>query len=160
MTKTIFTIISLVALNTAVAQDSPSDLAKQKPSLEDINTVLELGGYKKSIEGIKQSLLQQLEVSMQLTEKQENIFLAELDPGVKNYMERITEYFITEYTAADIKQLLTYYESPVGKKINKNGDKINDVLKDAYRSTRSAAEAALEKATAGNSKKKTQFEVH
>ncbi|WP_313808076.1 DUF2059 domain-containing protein [Flavobacterium sp.] len=53
-------------------------------------------------------------------------FLVEFDATLPSYYDKVADVYMQEYTHEDIKEMLKFYESPIGKKITQKGDALTE----------------------------------
>ncbi|MCG2609888.1 DUF2059 domain-containing protein [Flavobacterium sp. SM15] len=53
-------------------------------------------------------------------------FLVEFDASLPSYYDKVAEVYMQEYTHDDIKQMLKFYDSPIGKKMTQKGDALTE----------------------------------
>ncbi len=85
--------------------------AQDEASKKDIMKVLEVSGATAQIKLVKDQILK-----MVPTEKQA-AFIIEYDATLPALYDKMAQVYIETYTKEDIKAMLAFYESPIGKKI-------------------------------------------
>lgn len=103
MKKILFTLVLVLATQFAFSQD--------KPSKAEVEQVIEKSGASGQMAAAKKQVL-----SMIPKEKQA-AFVVEFDALIKKVSDATVELYIQEYTKEDIKAMLVFYNSPVGKKM-------------------------------------------
>lgn len=76
----------------------------------DVKKFLQLSGATAQLEAAKKQVL-----TMIPAEKQAE-FTKEFDASLAPVLKFQEEYYLQEFTADDLKQMIKYYESPIGKK--------------------------------------------
>lgn len=92
-------------------------LAQEKPSKADVMKVIE-----RSAQGQMNAAKKQI-LAMIPSDKQA-AFLVEFDAIIAKSNEKTAEIYMQEYTKDDVKAMLAFYESPVGKKMAEKAEKI------------------------------------
>lgn len=77
----------------------------------DVKKVIEMSGANASMDAAKGQVL-----AMVPSDKQED-FIKEFDVIVNSITEQQVKNFMEVYTHDDVKEMMKFYESPVGKKI-------------------------------------------
>jgi len=103
MKKLLLTIALVLAAQVGMAQD---DAFKK-----DVMKVIEMNGSNEQLKMAKDQI-----VKMVPAEKQA-AFIIEFDATLPSYYEKVAKVYMETYTKEDIKAMLAFYESPVGKKI-------------------------------------------
>jgi len=103
MKKLLIAVAFLFVANFAVAQDAAKTA--------DVKKLLQLSGANAQMEVAKKQVL-----AMIPKEKQE-AFMKEFDASLKPISESQETFYLTEFTTDEIKQIIKFYESPVGKKV-------------------------------------------
>jgi hypothetical protein len=85
--------------------------AQEKASREDVSKVIEKSGALAQMDAAKSQIL-----AMIPKEKQPG-FLIEFDVITKKVSDKTIDIYLAEFTKEDIKAMLDFYNSPVGKKI-------------------------------------------
>lgn len=102
MKKLFLTLIVLFAAQVTFAQDAFK---------QDIVKYLNLSGQRKTFELLVKDLSSQIPV-----EKQAD-FKKDLNASLDDLMNKMADIYMTEFTHEDIKAVIKFYESPVGKKL-------------------------------------------
>lgn len=110
MKKLLFVAMFAFAANFASAQDTKSDVKKMM-QLTGSNSQMEMA--KKQVGG------------MVPADKKE-AFLKEFDAIMKPFQEKQEKFYLTEFTADEIKQIIKFYESPLGKKYTEKNVKLSE----------------------------------
>lgn len=101
-----------VVLIFALALLSSLSFAQEKPSREDVLNVIEKSGANGQMVAAKNQIIPMIPKEKQAA------FLVEFDAVIKKVIDKTIDVYIEEYTKADIKGMLDFYNSPVGKKIS------------------------------------------
>lgn len=78
----------------------------------DVKKLLEASGATAQIDVAKKQILPMIPEAKQAE------FLKEFDASMPSYFEKFYDFYMKEYTHEEIKTMLKFYDSPVGKKIN------------------------------------------
>lgn len=108
MKKLLFVVAFAFAANFASAQDAKSDVRKMM-QLTGSNSQMEMA--RKQVGG------------MVPADKKE-AFLKEFDALLQPYFEKQEKYYQSQFTAEEIKQIIKFYESPLGKKYTEKNLKL------------------------------------
>ncbi len=103
MKKIIVTVAFLAVANFGMAQD-----ATFKP---DVLKVIQMSGGAASMELAKD------QVSKMIPEAKRAAFLVEFNATMPALYDKLADIYMKEYTHDEIKEMIKFYESPVGKKI-------------------------------------------
>jgi hypothetical protein len=94
---------------------SHAGFAQQDEALKkDVLKVIEMSGAANQMKTAKDQILQMVPKEKQAA------FIVEFDATLPSFYDKIAAIYMEEYTKEDIKAMLAYYESPVGKKISAN----------------------------------------
>lgn len=104
MKKLLLTLVVVLMAQLGMAQ--ASDAFKK-----DVVKYLELSGQRKTIEMVTKDIVSNIPA-----EKQAD-FKKELDASITNFMNKLAEPYMAEFTHEDIKTAIKFYETPVGKKL-------------------------------------------
>jgi hypothetical protein len=110
MKKLLFVVAFAFAANFASAQDAKSDVKK----------MMQLTGSNSQMEMAKK------QVSGMIPADKKEAFLKEFDAVMKPFQEKQEKFYQTEFTADEIKQLIKFYESPLGKKYTEKNVKLSE----------------------------------
>jgi hypothetical protein len=77
----------------------------------DAMKVIKASGAASTIDVAKKQILEMV------PEAKRAAFLVEFEASLPSLYEKLAEIYMKEYTHDDIKQMLAFYETPVGKKI-------------------------------------------
>ena len=107
MKKLVLGVVFLLATQLTFAQDSFK---------ADIKKYMELSGQMKTFE----MLTKQLTDNVPDAKKAD--FKKELDASVSVLQDKMADMYTTEFTHEDVKQMIKFYESPVGKKLSEKSE--------------------------------------
>ena len=110
MKKLIFTLAFVCVAHFGFAQD---DAFKK-----DIKKVIEVSGASGQLKAAKKQVL------TYIPEAKQAAFLVEFDAILAKINDKTVEIYAQEYTKEDIKAMLAFYESPVGKKMAEKSELI------------------------------------
>lgn len=103
MKKIIVTFAFVLATQIGFAQDAAFK--------SDVKKVIELTGASAQVDVAKKQILGMIPEAKQAD------FLKEFNASLPSYFDKMAEVYMQEYTHADVKEMIKFYESPVGKKI-------------------------------------------
>lgn len=103
MKKIILTIALIAVTQISFAQDAFKN---------DVKKLIEVSGGMAQIDVAKKQILPMIPEGKQAE------FLKEFDATMPSYFQKFYDFYQKEYTHDDVKAMLKFYESPVGKKIN------------------------------------------
>lgn len=103
MKKVALTFILFVAAQFAFAQDAFKT---------DMKKYMELSGQLNTFE----MLTKELETNIPEAKRAE--FNKELKSSLNVLMDKMADMYMSEFTHEDVKEMIKFYESPVGKKLN------------------------------------------
>ncbi|ALM49735.1 hypothetical protein AMR72_12960 [Flavobacterium psychrophilum] len=103
MKKVVLAAIFMLVAQIGMAQATDAMKA-------DVKKFLQLSGATAQLEAAKKQVL-----TMIPAEKQAE-FTKEFDASLAPVLKFQEEYYLQEFTADDLKQMIKYYESPIGKK--------------------------------------------
>lgn len=102
----------------AFALVSHVGFSQEKASREDVNKVIERSGAAGQISAAKKQILGMI------PQEKQAAFLVEFDVIMKKANEKTVDVYLQEYTKEDIKAMLAFYDSPVGKKMSQKAEVI------------------------------------
>ena len=79
---------------------------------KDILRVIEMSGSANSMKAAKDQILKMV------PEAKKAAFIIEFDSTIPSLYDKLAIIYMETYTREDIKAMIAFYESPVGKKIN------------------------------------------
>lgn len=103
MKKLIVTFAFVLATQVGFAQDAAFK--------SDVKKVIEMTGASAQIDVAKKQILGMI------PEAKQAAFLKDFEATMPSYFDKVADVYMKEYTHADIKEMIKFYESPVGKKI-------------------------------------------
>ncbi len=110
MKKLILAFVLVFSIQFVSAQDE----ALRK----DIMKVIEASGSAAQMKAAKDQILPMIPADKQAA------FLVEFEASMPAYYDRIVQIYVDNYTKEDIKAMLQFYESPVGKKITAQAEAV------------------------------------
>jgi hypothetical protein len=106
-------------LTLAVVGAVQFGFAQEKASREDALKAIEASGTGNVLSGYKDQIVQQV------AEEKRAAFTVEFDAMMVKINEKTADIFVQEYTKEDIKAMLDFYNSPVGKKMKEKAGAIS-----------------------------------
>lgn len=103
MKKLLLTFALVLVTQMTFAQDAFKN---------DVKKLLEASGTSAQIDVAKKQILPMIPEAKQAE------FLKEFDASLPNYFQKFYDFYMKEYTHEEVKAMLKFYDSPVGKKIN------------------------------------------
>jgi len=103
MKKLVLTIAFIAITQISFAQDAFKN---------DVKKLVELSGGTAQIDVAKKQII------TMIPEAKQAEFLKEFDATMPSYFQKFYDFYMKEYTHDDVKAMLKFYESPIGKKIN------------------------------------------
>ena len=100
----------------AFALVSHVGFAQEKATREDVLKVIEKSGAAGQLNAAKKQVIGMIPQDKQAA------FVVEFDAIIKKANEKTVDVYIQEYTKDDIKAMLAFYDSPVGKKMNEKAE--------------------------------------
>ncbi len=110
MKKIILTFALVLAAQISMAQD---DAFKK-----DVMKVIEMSGSGAQMKMAKDQILKMIPAEKQAA------FLVEFDASLPAFYDKVAKVYMDTYTKEDIKAMLAFYDSPVGKKITAKAGEI------------------------------------
>lgn len=110
MKKLVFAVTFAILSTVSFAQD--------KASKADVLKVIEKSGAQGQMNAAKKQIL------TMITSDKQAAFLIEFDAIISKSQDKTADTYIEEYTKEDIKAMLAFYDSPVGKKMAEKSEKI------------------------------------
>lgn len=95
---------------------SVAGMAQDKASREDVYKVIEKSGSGGQISAAKKQILAMIPKDKQAA------FVIEFDALIKKANEKMVDVYLEEFTKEDVKGILDFYNSPVGKKMADKGE--------------------------------------
>lgn len=112
MKKIILTLALVFVAQLGMAQD---DAYKK-----DILKVIERGDFGSQLQMVK------AQISKQIPAAKQPAFLIEFDASLASLYEKLMPSYMETYTKDDVKAILAFYESPVGKKMALKASELNE----------------------------------
>ncbi|WP_447635975.1 DUF2059 domain-containing protein [Flavobacterium microcysteis] len=103
MKKLIVTFAFVLATQVGFAQDAAFK--------NDVKKVIEMTGASAQIDVAKKQILGMI------PEAKQAAFLKDFDATMPSYFDKVADVYMKEYTHAEIKEMIKFYETPLGKKI-------------------------------------------
>lgn len=103
MKKLIVTFALVLAAQVGFAQDAAFK--------NDVKKVIEMTGASAQIDVAKKQILGMI------PEAKQAAFLKDFDATMPSYFDKVADVYMKEYTHAEIKEMIKFYETPLGKKI-------------------------------------------
>lgn len=107
MKKLLLTLVVLFAAQLTFAQDAFK---------QDVIKYLNASGQRKTFELLVKDLVKQVPA-----EKQAD-FKKELNTSLDDLISKMADVYMTEFTHDDIKAIMKFYDSPVGKKLTEKAE--------------------------------------
>jgi hypothetical protein len=79
---------------------------------KDVMKVIEMSGAANQMKSAKEQILQMVPKDKQAA------FVIEFDATLPSLYDKLATIYMQEYTKEDVKAMLDFYNSPIGKKIN------------------------------------------
>lgn len=115
MKKLLFAVLFMLAAQVGMAQASDAFKA-------DVKKLLEISGSNAQMDAAKKQIL-----AMIPTDKQAE-FTKEFEKSLQPIYQAQQDFYLKEFTHDDIKQIVKYYESPIGKKMVEKSKVLNENL--------------------------------
>ena len=133
MKKLILTIAFLLAANFGFSQTVDEAFKK------DVIKVIERSGAAGQMTSAKKRIIKMI------PEEKQAAFLVEFDALLPKVYEATAKVYMEEYTKEDIKAMLAFYESPVGKKMADKAEEIASKSQDAMKDLQEDIQAVVMK---------------
>ena len=114
-------------------------MAQEKATREDVLKVIEKSGASGQMLAAKKQVLQMIPQDKQAA------FSVEFDAILKKANETTIDVYLREYTKDDVKAMLAFYESPVGKKMAEKAEVIATKSQEAMASLQGEIQAMMMK---------------
>ena len=114
-------------------------MAQEKATREDVLKVIEKSGASGQMLAAKKQVLQMIPQDKQAA------FSVEFDAILKKANETTIDVYLQEYTKDDVKAMLAFYESPVGKKMAEKAEVIATKSQEAMASLQGEIQAMMMK---------------
>lgn len=112
MKKLLLIFVFVLSANLVSAQDDAFR--------NDVKKLIEMTGSTSQIEVAKKQV-----VGMIPADKQKE-FLKEFDESLKPVFKTMEDFYIENYTHQEVKEIIKFYETPVGKKITANAGALTE----------------------------------
>ena len=93
--------------------------AQEKSPVNSIKKVIMATGVPERIEAMRDY------ERMWSKPEEEKEVMAQFEESVPVFLQNVEEYYLKTYSQDEIKELLTFYDSPLGKKISSNAANLN-----------------------------------
>ncbi|CAM3351662.1 DUF2059 domain-containing protein [Flavobacterium longum] len=103
MKKILLVVACVLAAQLSMAQDEAFK--------KDVMKLLEINGSGASMDVAKTQILKMIPAAKQ------DAFLIEFNASLPSFYEKIAKVYMEVYTKQDVKDMIAFYESPVGKKM-------------------------------------------
>lgn len=103
MKKILLVVACVFAAQLSMAQDAAFK--------KDVMKLLEINGSGASMDVAKTQILKMIPAAKQ------DAFLIEFNASLPSFYEKIANVYMEVYTKQDVKDMIAFYESPVGKKM-------------------------------------------
>lgn len=133
MKKLILTFAFLLVAHFSFSQTADEALKK------DVIKVIERSGAAGQMTSAKKRLIKMI------PEEKQAAFLVEFDALLPKVYEATAKVYMEEYTKDDIKAMLAFYESPVGKKMAEKSEIIANKSQDAMKDLQEEIQAVVMK---------------
>lgn len=97
---------------------SVAGMAQEKATREDVLKVIEKSGASGQLNAAKKQIIGMI------PKDKHAAFVIEFDTLMKKINEKTVDVYLEEYTKDDIKSMLAFYDSPVGKKMTEKSEVI------------------------------------
>jgi hypothetical protein len=104
MRKIILTFALILVAQLSMAQDEAFK--------KDVMRVIEMNGSNAQMKLAKDQILKMIPAEKQAA------FLVEFDATLPSFYDKMAKVYMETYTKEDIKAMIAFYESPVGKKMS------------------------------------------
>jgi uncharacterized protein len=131
MKKLLFTVVFALVYQLGFAQD--------KASKEEVAAVIEKSGASGQMNSAKKQVLSMIPKDKQAA------FVVEFDLLLKKVNDATVEIYMKEYSKEDIKAMLDFYNSPVGKKMADKAEIIATKSQESMASLQGEIQALLMK---------------
>ena len=128
-----------LAIAVVFAFVSVAGMAQEKATKDDVIQVIQKSGANGQMAAAKNQLLGMIPKEKQAA------FLVEFEVVVKKINDKTAEIYMEEYTKDDIKAMLDFYNSPVGKKMAEKAEKIAGKAQESMASLQGEIQSLLMK---------------
>jgi hypothetical protein len=113
--------------------------SQEQPSREEVLQVIEKSGAGGQMSAAKKQILPMIPQDKQAA------FIIEFDAFLKKANEKTVDIYIKEYTKEDVKAMLAFYNSPVGKKMTEKAELIATQSQEAMAGLQAEIQAMMMK---------------
>ncbi len=107
-----------VVLSIAVVLIAQMSMAQESSFKKEVLKLISISGADAQMKVVKPQILNMIPEN-----KKEN-FSKEFDASLPNMYDKIAKIYMEIYTVEDIKAMIAFYESPVGKKMNEKAGEL------------------------------------
>jgi hypothetical protein len=126
-------------LAVAFALVSQIGFSQDKATREEVMQVIEKSGALGQIDAAKKQVLEMIPADKKAA------FTVEFDVIIKKAKEATIDIYLQEYTKDDVKSMLTFYNSPVGKKMAEKAEVIAQKSQDSMMGLQGEVQALVMK---------------
>lgn len=117
MKKSIIVIAFIAIAQMSLAQES----VVQDPALKaQVLKVIALSGSDNQMKMVKSKILKMIPEAKQAE------FVKEYDATMPSFYDKLVKVYMETYTTEDVKAMIKFYESPVGKKMSEKAGEITE----------------------------------
>jgi len=138
MKKLVYTFAFVCVSSLAMAQ-APAKPAVDEALKKECLAVIEASGSGNVLSGYKDQLLGQV------PDDKKAAFTMEFDAMMNKINEKTAEVYAQTYTKEDIKAMMAFYNSPVGKKMKEKAGEINQKSQEAMMEIQADLQAMMMK---------------
>lgn len=138
MKKLVYTFAFVCVSSMAMAQ-APAKPAVDEAFKKECLAVIEASGSGNVLSGYKDQLLGQV------PDDKKAAFTMEFDAMMKKINEKTAEVYAQIYTKEDIKAMMAFYNSPVGKKMKEKAGEVNQKSQEAMMEIQADLQAMMMK---------------
>lgn len=121
MKKTLLPLLFAFTLSSAIAQ--------QKPTRDEVVKLIEMTDKKQLPTSMKEELYTDILKQTPMDDAHKASFLLNLDSYLQKATDDMVNFYTERYTKEDIKTIMDFYQTPIGLKIQQNGDKLLELRK-------------------------------
>jgi hypothetical protein len=131
MKKLILTFAIVLVAQLGMAQDAAFKA--------DVKKVIQMTGASAQIDVAKKQIIAMIPADKQAA------FMKEFDATLPAYFDAVEKTYMEEYTHDDVKQMIKFYETPVGKKMTSKAGTITEKTMQAAQQWSVALQAVMMK---------------
>ena len=110
MKKLLIAVAFMFVAQVSLAQTAPAAKAADPAFKKEVLRLLELSGTNAQYEALISPIIKSAPADKQAD------FKKEITESLKGLTDKIADIYMQEFTPEDVKAMIKYYESPVGKK--------------------------------------------